>query len=84
MVHKVVAVGSRSLAKAQFFIDTIAGGDTSITAYGSYEEVYADKVKYSIPKSSEIVTRSNFQAVDVIYIGAHQSSLDRNLSFRFL
>ncbi|RDB23614.1 D-xylose 1-dehydrogenase (NADP(+)) [Hypsizygus marmoreus] len=43
VVHKVVAVGSRTTEKAQDFIDTIAGGDKSIKAYGSYEEVYADK-----------------------------------------
>lgn len=43
VVHKVVAVGSRSVEKAQEFIDTNTGGDKSIKAYGSYEEVYADK-----------------------------------------
>ncbi|KAJ7695109.1 NAD(P)-binding protein [Mycena rosella] len=43
VVHKVVAVGSRSVDKAQEFIATNAAGDTSIKAYGSYEEVYADK-----------------------------------------
>ncbi|KAJ7460599.1 hypothetical protein FB451DRAFT_496276 [Mycena latifolia] len=43
VIHKVAAVGSRSVEKAQEFIATSAGGDTSIKAYGSYEEVYADK-----------------------------------------
>jgi hypothetical protein len=44
VVHKVVAVGSRSLNKAQEFIKNSAGGDLSINAYGTYDEVYADKV----------------------------------------
>ncbi|TFK39935.1 NAD(P)-binding protein [Crucibulum laeve] len=43
VIHKVVAVGSRSVQKAQEFIDTVAGGDKAIKAYGTYEEVYADK-----------------------------------------
>lgn len=43
VVHKVVAVGSRSMTTAQEFIDAI--GDTSIKAFGTYEEVYADKVR---------------------------------------
>jgi len=43
VVHKVAAVGSRSLETAQQFIQTNAEGDPSIKAYGSYEEVYADK-----------------------------------------
>ena len=44
VVHKVSAVGSRSVAKAQEFIDNSAHGDKSIKAYGTYEEVYADTV----------------------------------------
>jgi len=40
----VVAVGSRSVDKAQEFIDRLAGGDKSIKAYGTYAEVFADKV----------------------------------------
>ncbi|KAJ6496809.1 hypothetical protein DFH09DRAFT_1205091 [Mycena vulgaris] len=43
VIHKVAAVGSRSVEKAQEFIDLNAGGDATIKAYGSYEEVYADK-----------------------------------------
>ncbi|KAG5639087.1 hypothetical protein H0H81_007031 [Sphagnurus paluster] len=43
VVHRVAAVGSRSVEKAQEFIDSEAGGDKSIKAYGSYAEVYADK-----------------------------------------
>ncbi|KAG7443604.1 NAD(P)-binding protein [Guyanagaster necrorhizus] len=43
VVHKVVAVGSRTTEKAQEFINTNAGGASSIKAYGSYREVYADK-----------------------------------------
>ena len=45
VVHKVTAVGSRNVAKAQEFIDKVAGGDRSIKAYGTYDEVYADKVR---------------------------------------
>ncbi|KAJ6504897.1 NAD(P)-binding protein [Mycena vitilis] len=43
VVHKVAAVGSRKLETAQEFINTNAGGDSSIKAYATYEEVYADK-----------------------------------------
>ncbi|KAK7031406.1 NAD(P)-binding protein [Favolaschia claudopus] len=42
VVHKVVAVGSRKVETAQEFIKTNAGGDSSIKAYGTYDEVYAD------------------------------------------
>lgn len=45
IIHKVAAVGSRSVEKAQEFIDTVAGGNKLTKAYGSYEEVYADKVR---------------------------------------
>lgn len=44
IVHKVAAVGSRTVEKAQDFIDKCAQGDKSIKAYGTYEEVYANKV----------------------------------------
>ncbi|KAF8075024.1 hypothetical protein FPV67DRAFT_1475762 [Lyophyllum atratum] len=43
VVHKVAAVGSRTVEKAQEFIDAVAGGDKSIKSYGSYQGVYADK-----------------------------------------
>ncbi|KAJ8516616.1 hypothetical protein ONZ45_g6080 [Pleurotus djamor] len=43
IVHKVGAVGSRSVEKAKEFISNVAGGDESIKAYGTYAEVYADK-----------------------------------------
>ncbi|KAF8196759.1 NAD(P)-binding protein [Mycena galopus ATCC 62051] len=42
VVHKVSAVGSRKVETAQDFIGVNAGGDTTIKAYGSYEQVYAD------------------------------------------
>lgn len=42
VVHEIAAVGSRSVQKATEFINEVAGGDKSIKAYGSYEEVYAD------------------------------------------
>ncbi|GLB41756.1 putative oxidoreductase family, NAD-binding Rossmann fold [Lyophyllum shimeji] len=48
ILHKVVAVGSRSIEKAQNFIDTIVGGDKSVKAYGSYREVYDDKDVHAI------------------------------------
>lgn len=53
VVHKVAAVGSRTVAKAREFIATVASDDEAIKAYGSYAEVYADKVKKScVPPSS--------------------------------
>jgi predicted dehydrogenase len=63
VAHKIAAVGSRSVASAQAFLDKLraAPGDSSwgvahggldgAGAYGSYEEVYADP------------------AVDVVYVG---------------
>ncbi|KAH7914951.1 hypothetical protein BJ138DRAFT_241217 [Hygrophoropsis aurantiaca] len=43
VAHKITAVGSRSVAKAQKFIDEFVKGDKSVKAYGTYDEVYADK-----------------------------------------
>jgi len=43
LVHKITAVGSRAVKSAQEFINAYASGDSSIKAYGSYDEVYADK-----------------------------------------
>lgn len=43
VVHKVAAIGSRDLAKAQDFIDKFARSDEAVKAYGTYEQVYADK-----------------------------------------
>lgn len=45
VVHKVIAIGSRDATKAQEFIDKFARGDESVKAYGTYEQVYADKVR---------------------------------------
>ncbi|KAH7890692.1 hypothetical protein F5I97DRAFT_1826759 [Phlebopus sp. FC_14] len=42
VIHKVTAVGSRNIQSASTFISTYANGDSSIKAYGSYAEVYAD------------------------------------------
>ncbi|KAJ3757549.1 hypothetical protein EV360DRAFT_45814 [Lentinula raphanica] len=42
IVHKIAAVGSRSVDNAQEFISHSLGGDKSIKAYGSYAEVYND------------------------------------------
>ena len=44
VTHKLTAVGSRSIDSAQQFIKELAGGDSTIRAYGSYDEVFADKV----------------------------------------
>lgn len=44
VIHKVTAVGSRDVTKAQAFIDKLALGDKYVKAYGTYEEVYAEKV----------------------------------------
>ncbi|KIJ62022.1 hypothetical protein HYDPIDRAFT_176771 [Hydnomerulius pinastri MD-312] len=40
--HKVTAVGSRNVDSATKFIAQYANGDSSIKAYGSYAEVFAD------------------------------------------
>lgn len=45
-MHRVSAVGSRSVENAQKFVNTVAGGDKSIKVYGTYEEVYSDKVSF--------------------------------------
>ncbi|KAG2367451.1 hypothetical protein BDR07DRAFT_1469496 [Suillus spraguei] len=45
VVHKVTAVGSRSAEKAQKFINKFVNGDKTVKAYGTYDEVYADKVR---------------------------------------
>ncbi|KAF9269084.1 NAD(P)-binding protein [Marasmius fiardii PR-910] len=42
IVHKVTAVGSRSVDNAQSFIDRVLGGNKDVKGYGSYAEVYAD------------------------------------------
>ncbi|KAF8740738.1 hypothetical protein AX14_007378 [Amanita brunnescens Koide BX004] len=42
VIHRLVAVGSRSVQKAQHFVNAYANGDPSVKAYGSYEEIYAD------------------------------------------
>ena len=44
IIHAVAAVGSRSVEKAQEFINQHAGGDKSVKAYASYQEVFDDKV----------------------------------------
>ncbi|KAF8637662.1 hypothetical protein AX17_002730 [Amanita inopinata Kibby_2008] len=42
VVHKVTAVGSRSIDKALQFIIANIDGDSVTKAYGTYQEVYAD------------------------------------------
>lgn len=44
-------MGSRSVESAQKFIQDYAKGDSSIKAYGTYEEVYADPVSRTRPYS---------------------------------
>lgn len=46
VVHKVTAIGSRNATKAQKFINKFVRGDKSIKAYGTYGEVYVDKVMF--------------------------------------
>lgn len=53
VIHKVVAVGSRTAGKAQEFIDAKAGGDKNIKAYENYADVYAD----SVSKSRYVIIR---------------------------
>jgi hypothetical protein len=44
VTHEIVAVGSRSVEKAQEFIKAQIPGDESVKAYGTYTEVFQDKV----------------------------------------
>lgn len=44
VTHKVTAVGSRTVDRAKEFIGKFGNGDKSIVAYGTYQEVYKDKV----------------------------------------
>ncbi|KAF8876631.1 hypothetical protein CPB85DRAFT_1568063 [Mucidula mucida] len=70
VVYKIAAVGSISVASAEKFIATVAGGDKAIKAYGTYEEVYTDKVcqllSFVVGDDSGKIA---FQDVDAIYIG---------------
>ena len=68
MVHKVTAVGSRSVEKAQKFIDEFVNGDKFVRAYGTYNEVYSDKVRGSASLCLVCLLIS-FKNVDAIYIG---------------
>lgn len=70
VVHKVTAVGSRSIAKAQEFIDTVASGDKSIRPYGTYEEVYNDKDVDAIYIGTPH-TYHYLNALDAIKAGKH-------------
>ena len=44
MEHKVIAVGSRDLIKAKKFVEETTRGQHGLKSYGTYEDVYADKV----------------------------------------
>ncbi len=76
VVYKIAAVGSISVASAEKFIATVAGGDKAIKAYGTYEEVYTDKVcqllSFVVGDDSGKIA---FQDVDAIYIGMSPTSL---------
>jgi hypothetical protein len=48
VTHKVIAVGSRSVESAKNFIEINAKGDVYIKAYGSYGDIYKDKVCLSL------------------------------------
>ncbi|KAK9427519.1 hypothetical protein V1505DRAFT_417456 [Lipomyces doorenjongii] len=56
IVHKPIAVSSRSLAKAEKFIADFGNGDKSIRAYGSYADLFSDPdidiVYIGLPHSS--------------------------------
>ena len=72
VVHKVVAVGSRDVRKAQGFIDDILAGDKAIKA-GTYEDVYADKVSCSnLWNGMEFEKLAcGKQHVDAVYVGQY-------------
>lgn len=82
VVHKVVAVGSRSAETAQNFIKDVAAGDPSIRAYGTYEGVYGDKASRL---DCCIRKRLRFQSqnVDAVYIGSSLASLDIKRKFKY-
>ena len=74
VVHKVTAVGSRSVHSAVQFITEHANGDPSIKAYGSYAEVYADNVSsyFRLVVRNTLVHKEIAKNVDAIYIGSWQ------------
>lgn len=68
MVHQVVAIGSRSLSKAEAFVTETNADRSIVKVYGTYEEVHADPVgKFA----SFVSSHYNFssQNVDIVYIG---------------
>ena len=58
VAHSVVAVGSRSVESAQKFIDAYINGDKNVKAYGSYAEVFADKVRGMGQSASQLLADS--------------------------
>lgn len=58
ILHKIVAVGSRDTTKAKEFVDTHALGEKSIKIFGTYEEVYHDKVVCWALKSIHLLTET--------------------------
>ncbi|KAF4610701.1 hypothetical protein D9613_006915 [Agrocybe pediades] len=65
VVHKVASVGSRSVEKAQEFINRLAGGDKSIKAFGTYEED-VDAIYIGTPHTYHYTN-----ALDAIKAGKH-------------
>ncbi|KAF8817481.1 NAD(P)-binding protein [Phlegmacium glaucopus] len=70
ILHKIAAVGSRTVEKAKDFIDRCAQGDQSIKAYGTYEEVYADK-DVDVVYIGTPHTYHHTNALDAIKAGKH-------------
>ncbi len=70
VTHKVVAVGSRTVAKAQEFIDTNIGTEDQAKPYGSYDELYAAKVMtpFLYELGSACWSQTFCQDVDAVYI----------------
>ena len=44
VVHKVTAVASRNVETAQHFVNKELKSDSSVKAYGTYDELFADPV----------------------------------------
>ena len=51
-----MAIGSRSIEKAQKFVNEFVKGDKSVKTYGTYEEVYADKVSSVFTSRCAVLT----------------------------
>ena len=54
----MLGLGSRSTESAQKFIDAYINGDKNVKAYGSYAEVFADKVRGMEQSASQLLADS--------------------------